>query len=119
MPIRMDSTSVARCGFRSKRNTRAEILSGSCACYTTAVETGALTVAGQWRSFTAFPNILAIAMMSCAAARDRSSDVMETTSMTSTFIAGMAREVKVENRAAKNDEEAGRIDPRLNVVTPA
>jgi hypothetical protein len=32
--------------------------------YTTASETGALTVAGQWRSFTAFPNILAIAMIS-------------------------------------------------------
>jgi len=35
-------------------------------------EPGALTVAGQWRSFTAFPNILAIAMMTkpqhCAAA---------------------------------------------------
>jgi hypothetical protein len=29
----------------------------------TAGKTGALTVAGQWRSFTAFPNILAFAMM--------------------------------------------------------
>jgi hypothetical protein len=28
---------------------------------------GALTVAGQWRSFTAFPSILAIAVMGCAA----------------------------------------------------
>jgi hypothetical protein len=69
--------------------------------YTTAGKTGALTVAGQWRSFTAFPNILAIAMMSCAAARGGSNDVMETTSMTSTFIAGSWCEVKEENRAAK------------------
>ena len=28
---------------------------------------GALTVAGQWRSFTAFPSILAIAVVNCAA----------------------------------------------------
>jgi len=28
---------------------------------------GALTVAGQWRSFTAFPSILAIALVDCAA----------------------------------------------------
>jgi hypothetical protein len=27
---------------------------------------GALTVAGQWRSFTAFPSILAIAVVGCA-----------------------------------------------------
>ena len=32
--------------------------------YTTAWVPGALTVAGQWRSFTAFPSILAIAVMS-------------------------------------------------------
>jgi hypothetical protein len=64
----------------------------------TARETGALTVAGQWRSFAAFPNILAIAMMSGAEAQGCSSDVMETTSMTSTFIAGSTREVKEENR---------------------
>jgi hypothetical protein len=29
----------------------------------TAEKTSALTVAGQWRNFTAFPNILAIAVM--------------------------------------------------------
>jgi hypothetical protein len=29
----------------------------------TARKTGALTVAGQWRSFTAFPSILAIAVV--------------------------------------------------------
>ena len=29
----------------------------------TVMEAGALTVAGQWRSFTAFPNILVIAVM--------------------------------------------------------
>jgi hypothetical protein len=28
---------------------------------------GALTVAGQWRSFTVFPSILAIAVMDCTA----------------------------------------------------
>src|SRR5271166_265610 len=33
----------------------------------TAFEAGALTVAGQWRSFTAFPCILAIAVVKCAA----------------------------------------------------
>ena len=32
----------------------------------TAGETGALTVAGQWRSFTAFPSILAIAVVGFA-----------------------------------------------------
>ena len=31
--------------------------------YTTVTGAGALTVAGQWRSFTAFPSILAIAVM--------------------------------------------------------
>jgi hypothetical protein len=60
----------------------------------TARKTGALTVAGQWRSFTAFPSILAIAVMSRAAAQGGGSDGMETTSMTSTFIAGPAGEVK-------------------------
>jgi len=34
---------------------------------TTADEAGALTVAGQWRSFTAFPSILTIAVMKRAA----------------------------------------------------
>jgi hypothetical protein len=63
----------------------------------TARKTGALTVAGQWRTFTAFPNILAIAVMSGAAARGSGSDGMETTSMTSTFIAASGRDVKVEN----------------------
>ena len=29
----------------------------------TGTEAGALTVAGQWRTFTAFPSILAIAVM--------------------------------------------------------
>jgi hypothetical protein len=28
---------------------------------------GALTVAGQWRNFTAFPSILTIAVVDCAA----------------------------------------------------
>jgi hypothetical protein len=57
--------------------------------------TGALTVAGQWRSFTAFPSILAISVMSCAAQTFLSSrDVMERISMTSTFIAANEPEVK-------------------------
>jgi hypothetical protein len=34
---------------------------------TTGIEAGALTVAGQWRNFTAFPGILAIAVVKCAA----------------------------------------------------
>jgi hypothetical protein len=54
----------------------------------TTRKTGALTVAGQWRTFTAFPSILAIAMVSEAAAQGGGSDGMETTSMTSTFITG-------------------------------
>ena len=33
----------------------------------TGIEAGALTVAGQWRSFTAFPSILAIAVVYYAA----------------------------------------------------
>ncbi len=49
---------------------------------TTENEAGALTVAGQWRTFTAFPNILAIAVMSNAAARSCHNDVMESISMT-------------------------------------
>jgi hypothetical protein len=61
----------------------------------TGGEAGALTVAGQWRTFTAFPSILAIAVVSGAAAYGCSSDVMESISMTSTFIAGKGREVKV------------------------
>jgi len=34
---------------------------------TTGTKEGALTVAGQWRNFTAFPNILAIAVVNYAA----------------------------------------------------
>jgi hypothetical protein len=34
---------------------------------TTDLLTGALTVAGQWRSFTAFPSILAIEVINCTA----------------------------------------------------
>jgi len=35
---------------------------------TTRREADALTVAGQWRNFTAFPSILAIAVVGCAGA---------------------------------------------------
>jgi hypothetical protein len=75
---------------------KAEFLSHSAVLLRTAAATGALTVAGQWRTFTAFPSILAITVMSRAVARGRGSDVMESTSMTSTFIDGPAREVKRE-----------------------
>jgi hypothetical protein len=61
----------------------------------TVTEAGALTVAGQWRNFTAFPSILAITVVKCAAQVGVSSrDAMERVSMTSTFIAGSLREVK-------------------------
>jgi hypothetical protein len=61
----------------------------------TVTEAGALTVAGQWRNFTAFPSILAITMVKCAAqVRVSSRDAMERVSMTSTFIAAILREVK-------------------------
>jgi len=42
---------------------------------------GALTVAGQWRNFTAFPNILAIAVVNCATSERSGSDGMELVSM--------------------------------------
>jgi hypothetical protein len=35
--------------------------------HTTGSQAGALTVAGQWRTFTAFPSILAIVVISRAA----------------------------------------------------
>ncbi len=60
----------------------------------TGSEAGALTVAGQWRSFTAFPSILAIAVVSCAAALSGCNDVTKLLSMTSTFIAGETFKVK-------------------------
>jgi hypothetical protein len=49
---------------------------------------GALTVAGQWRNFTAFPNILAFAVVRFAALFSSSRYAMEQFSMTSTFIDG-------------------------------
>jgi len=61
---------------------------------TTDLRAGALTVAGQWRNFTAFPSILAIAVVNCAALQGSSRDAMEQLSMTSTFIAAWRREVK-------------------------
>ena len=56
---------------------------------TTRTVAGALTVAGQWRSFTAFPSILTIAVLNCAAPRKGSLYAMEQFSMSSTFIAGL------------------------------
>ena len=48
------------CGRAHEKRTQAEILPTSDVS-TTGIGAGALTVAGQWRSFTAFPSILAIA----------------------------------------------------------
>ena len=60
----------------------------------------ALTVAGQWRSFTAFPSILTIALVNFAARSESSLYAMERLSMTSTFIARLGREVKASDSAA-------------------
>ena len=46
---------------------------------------GALTVAGQWRSFTAFPSILAIAVVGCAALFEGSRCGMERISVPPTL----------------------------------
>jgi hypothetical protein len=54
-----------------------------------AIQQAALTVAGQWRSCTAFPNILTIAVMCTLFLKKRSSHyVMKRYFMTSTFIDG-------------------------------
>jgi hypothetical protein len=54
--------------FKAFRFTIAEMLwLVSCFRSTTNFEAGALTVAGQWRNFTAFPSILTIAVMNGAA----------------------------------------------------
>jgi hypothetical protein len=55
----------------------------------TGTEAGALTVAGQWRTFTAFPSILAIAIMNCTAPQESSLNIMKRFFITSTFIAGL------------------------------
>jgi len=80
--------------IRKRRTDLVEILFDSNVLYRTGTKAGALTVAGQWRNFTAFPNILALARMSGAAARSCDSDDMEAISMTSTFITGIECEVK-------------------------
>ena len=54
----------------------------------TGAKAEALTVAGQWRSFTAFPSILAIAVVKALPKTIRQPCLMETTSMTSTVIVG-------------------------------
>ena len=53
----VDSRGIPRVGGK----TLAEIL--PLRTHTTGIEAGALTVAGQWRNFTAFPSILAIAVV--------------------------------------------------------
>jgi hypothetical protein len=62
--------------------------------YRTGCWAGALTVAGQWRNFTAFPSILAIAEMSCAAHCRGSRYGMEEISMPTTFIDRKGHKVK-------------------------
>jgi hypothetical protein len=56
-------------------------LAGSLPCLYNGLRAGALTVAGQWRSFTAFPSILAIAVVGCAAVFEGSRYAMEQISM--------------------------------------
>ena len=48
--------------FEPRPNSRLDLITES-----TVNRAGALTVAGQWRSFTAFPSILAITVVNCAA----------------------------------------------------
>jgi hypothetical protein len=60
---------------------------------TTVTESGALTVAGQWRTFTAFPSILARNVVSHTMLQ-RSRDDIERLSMSSTFIATIGSKVK-------------------------
>jgi hypothetical protein len=80
---------------------------------------GALTVAGQWRNFTAFPNILAIAVVSGAAASGCSSDAMESISIASTFIAGKGREVKSRiSRCEEGKQAAAGAESQNRMVTP-
>jgi hypothetical protein len=55
----------------------------------------ALTVAGQWRSFTAFPSILAIAVIGLTALLRSGLYDMELTSMPSTFINRTGGNVKI------------------------
>jgi hypothetical protein len=61
---------------------------------TTSIEASALTVAGQWRSFTAFPSILAITVVRYAARYGSSGDGMKQTFMPSMVINVARREVK-------------------------
>jgi hypothetical protein len=63
---------------------------------TTAVQAGRSTVAGQWRNFTAFPSILAIAVLNFATQSMSDRDDMKQVSMPSTFITGIHVEVKTQ-----------------------
>ena len=72
-------------GFRNVRNFPGWF---PALAYGTSRWAGALTVAGQWRSFTAFPSILAIAVVVCAAICKGSRYGTEQISMPSTFIDG-------------------------------
>jgi hypothetical protein len=61
----------------------------------TVTESVALTVAGQWRIFTAFPSILACHVVS-RTEKQRSRDDIEQLSMSSTFIAVTGSKVKTD-----------------------
>jgi len=79
--------------FKSPRGMRQKD-SGWFPC-STFVAQGALTVAGQWRNLTAFPNILAMIVVDLAAGSNKAADdVMESISTTSTFITDVRHHVK-------------------------
>jgi hypothetical protein len=62
----------------------------------TGFEACALTVAGQWRNFTAFPSILTILVVNSAAISQSSVKPRNQISLTRTFISGARWEVKNE-----------------------
>ena len=81
---------------------------------------GALTVAGQWRSFTAFPSILAIAVLGCAALFEDSRYGMEEISMPTMFIDGAARRSQNERgkEVCRVTKKFYRVAKQKGMVTP-
>jgi hypothetical protein len=65
---------------------------------TTRAEAGALTVAGQWRNFTAFPSILTIAVVDCAASSIGQPVCHGTIFHDINFIAGSSHKVKIPSK---------------------
>ncbi len=72
---------------------------------TTGQAAEALTVAGQWRSFTAFPSILAIAEIDPLPINAAAKNYMEQFSMSSTFIA--ARNLPSQRKEGNVKREKG------------